>query len=158
MKRFSGAVILMVTAACGEGASLSGSLTRVVDMNYTRATLESSGSSLALRFLQPRENQEDTILKVSATLDGLVLKAGMRIDLAEAVPSGGIRGLATRTVFEDPVAISAFPRVAQGHLTLKQELAGATRVEGEFSVTFVPGAELASGRAVFGSFSAEVAP
>jgi hypothetical protein len=143
-------------SACGPGGpqQLDGSLTSVVDVSYTRATLETTDGYLSLRFLRSRGEVEDTVLKIGVIIDGPVPDHSVQYDLAEAM-SGGQRGTATRNVLDDP-ELTLFPPLMRGSFRADGDLTQAKLVKGEISLTFAQGAEKASGRAVFGTYEAEV--
>lgn len=140
---------------CGQGATLDGSLTQEVDLAYERATLEVLPGSLSLRFLKARGDQWDTPLKVAVHLsDQPEVRAGTVLDLAEVLEGGIQRGSVTRNVYQDEH--TTFPGIARGEFSLSKSPEKSKTAEGRFSVTFEQGSEFASGRAVFGSFAAEV--
>lgn len=148
-------VLASMFTACGGGAApLDGSLTAVMDVTYDRATLETTDGYLSLRFLKTRGEAEDVVLKVGVKLEGAVPDHSVKLDLAEQM-SGAQRGTATRNVLADPEH-TAFPPLLRGSFRADGDLTKATTVIGEVSLTFVQGIDTASGRAVFGSFEAEV--
>lgn len=147
----------LALVACGPGGpqQLDGSLTAVCDVSYTRATLVANDGYLSLRFLQARGEAEDVVLKVGVAIDGAVPNHSIQYDLAEALAIGGQRGTATRNVLDDPEH-TTFPELSRGSFRVDGDLTKLAKVKGEVSLTFVQGNVLGSGRAVFGSFEAEV--
>lgn len=140
---------------CAPAPTLDGSLTAVVDLTYERATLEPGQETLALRFLKARGDKWDTPLKVAVSVGDLgELTAGTVFDLAEELPGGGQRGSVTRNVLDDKN--TSFPLLLRGRLKLDDDPSTAALVHGDVSLSFVQGNEVASGKAVFGSFAAEV--
>jgi hypothetical protein len=146
----------LALSACGPGGpqQLSGSLTAVMDVTYTRATLGATDGYLTLRFLESRGEAEDVVLKVGVTIDGAVPNHSVQYDLAEMVGAGQ-RGTATRNVLADPDH-TTFPPLSRGMFRADGDMTKADTVTGEFSLTFTQGSEVSSGRAVFGPFEAEV--
>ena len=155
--RTSLATIVLLLCACGGGEvePLSGSLTQVTDLDYQRATLETTDGAMFLRFLKARGDQEDTVLKVAVTTTGVSIRPGAILDLAEMLPDvGAQRGRASRNVYEDPN--DTLPAMTRGTLKLTSDPLISKIVTGEVSMTFVQGNVFGSGRAVFGPFAAEV--
>ena len=146
----------LLLMACGPGGpqQLDGSLTEVCDVSYDRATLQATDGYLSLRFLQKRGEAEDVVLKVGVVIDGPVPDHSVQYDLAEMM-AGGQRGTATRNVLAEPQH-TTFPPLMRGLFRADGDLTKATRVRGELSLTFVQGNVLGSGRAVYGSYEAEV--
>lgn len=153
------AVLVLGSLLCacgGPPAPLDGSLTQVCDVDYTRAELEVTADSLAVRFLRPRGTGEDLVLKVGVLTTGWTVRPKEQVNLAEPLPQGGQRGKVTRQVWEDPH--ESFPALQRGYVTLFEDPSGARRVRGELSLTFAQGHEFGAGRALFGEFDAEVKP
>ena len=71
------------------------------------------------------------------------------------MPAGGQRGAVTRNVLADPDH-TAFPQLTRGTFSVDSDLSQAVHAQGNVSITFVPGNEFGSGRAVFGAFDAQV--
>lgn len=139
--------------ACGP-PSLEGSLTEIMDLHFTRTDVSASSGSVAVRFLAPQGTGENLVLEVGARLGGIMLQAGVPIDLAEAAPDGTQRGIVTRDVFDDPRR--TFPLIRQGQLLLRSLPAPQTTVAGELSVSFVVGTQYANGRTAFSKFEAQI--
>lgn len=147
-------LLVLLLAGCGGVGPLDGSLGDLLDLGYTKSTLELTDASLALRFLKARGEHWDTVLKVSVNVSDGAVRAGSSFDLAEELASSGQRGRVTRNVYQDDH--TAFPALLRGSLVVKSDPTTAATVQGEVSVSFVQGSDFASGRAVFGPFAAEV--
>lgn len=151
-------------AACGNASGtrfvLEGSLSTLFDLGYDDAAIEQTADDIAVRFIRKRKTvdggaiSEDIPLKVGAKLEGLTLAAKTPLNLAEAVPSGGQRGAATRNVFGD--VRNLFPLFARAGLTFDTVPRAGKPVTGNFHITFDNGTDAASGRTVFGTFTARV--
>lgn len=139
--------------ACGP-PTLEGSLTEIMDLHYTRTDVSASSASVAVRFLAPQGTGENLVLEVGARLGGIMLEAGVPIDLAQTAPDGTQRGIVTRDVFDDPRR--TFPLIRQGQLLLRSLPMPQTKVAGELSVSFVVGTQYANGRTVFSKFEAQI--
>jgi hypothetical protein len=154
MARSSLSLLLgILLAGCPGPGPLDGSLADILDLDYTRSTLDLAGTSLSLRFQKPRGEEWDTVLKVAADLGGLTLSS-KPIDLAEVLPSGAQRGSVTRNVYKDEHTV--LPPLQRGTMTLKADPTAATTIEGELFLTFVVGSDFGCGRSVSGKFAAEV--
>jgi hypothetical protein len=156
---------------------LEGSLTQVIDLGYdeARVLFASDGTDVSLTFVrkrpadlsgfdagagqpQPTSEGEDVAFQVSYSLEGLeAYPLDTRVDLAE-FPDGGMRqrGLTARNVYNDPR--KRFPPLERGSLYMPGLLMADSVTVGDFRLTFVTGTEVASGRTVFGQFTARVAP
>lgn len=100
-------------------------------------------------------SSEDYPLKVAYQLWGEPLPSG-RLNLAEQDAAGGVRGLASRNVSNDPR--STLPSIVRGTLRFNKALEPGATVTGDFNITFENGIEAASGRTAFSTFSARVQP
>ncbi len=147
-------VLLAGACACGGQRSLEGSLTELMDLHYTEVNISSSSSAVAVKYTRPQGDGENVVLEVSARTGGLMLEAGVPINLAELGPDGAQRGSVGRNVFNDPRR--QFPPMERGMLLLHSLPASGMTVQGEFTVTFVNGIQFANGRTVFGTFEARI--
>lgn len=147
---------LVMLFACGCGSqALEGSLSEIFKLEYARAELARTDEEVTLRFINPQGSGEDTVLQVTAKLEGVKLTADEALDLAELLEDGVTqRGSLTRNVFGDP--LQTFPPLEKGQLLLSSLPIRGESVSGEFSATFALGTEFASGRTVFGDFEAQV--
>jgi hypothetical protein len=158
--------LLVVAAACGPKA-VEGSLGEVLDLTYQDIKLNFSGSQVAVRWTRPRGAGEDAVLIVSEKFDGLTVRTGDKVNLAEILEStdGGIpdpdagtteaqRGLVTRDVFNDPR--KDFPSIGEGFMVLDDVPRDGGTVKGNFSVTFSRCVDFGCGRTLFGDFKATV--
>lgn len=134
---------------------LEGSLSVLIDLRYQKTYLDLSPEELAVRFVTPQGEGEDTVLKVTASLLGAAVEAEDPIDLAEDTPEGKQRGVVSRNVLADE-SNRSFPRLERGRLVFLRAPVSGSKVPGEVSVTFANGNQLASGRTLYGSFQAEV--
>lgn len=148
-------VLVAYLAGCGPASfELEGSLSTVLDLRYKSSDVSVSDTEVAVRFLRPRGEGEDTVLKVAANLEGELLGAEHVLNLAEELANGSQRGTILRNVLDDPR--TTFPKLLRGRLLFHGPPTAGRKVPGEVSVTFVEGGEFASGRTVFGSFEAKV--
>ncbi len=152
------ALAVAVLAACGAPKGpphrLEGSLSVLMDLRYDLAQIDLSNQDVAVRFVRKRSEGEDVVLKVTASLLGTAVDANEPIDLAEQTPAGAQRGTLSRNVFDDPRR--ELPALERGRLLFKSSVVPGANVAGEVSATFENGTHFASGRTVFGSFTAEV--
>jgi hypothetical protein len=165
------AVVVGVALACGP-TKVEGSLQEILDLTYQDIKLGFAGDQIAVRWTRPRGAGLDTVLEVSEKLDGLTVRTGDLVNLAEALPDfaqdagpdggvlpdGGIatqqRGVVTRDVFNDPR--KTFPLISDGFMVLYDVPRDGGVVSGSFSVTFQRCIEFGCGRTVFGDFKATV--
>jgi len=155
MNLFSTMLLVFLLSGCDEEApSLRGSLGELLDLGYSKSTIEMTETALTLRFLKERGEQWDTVIKVAVNLVDITVGPGTSIDLAEQIPELGQRGRVTRNVFKDEH--TGFPTLLRGSLSVQNDPATATTVGGEVSASFVVGSEFGCGRALFGPFTAEV--
>jgi len=170
------AVLVGAGLACGQ-QKIEGSLDEILDLTYQDIKLRFAGDQVAVRWTRPRGNGEDAVLIVSEKLDGLVVRTGDSVNLAEPVPDfaiaalladagavdggmlpdGGIvsqqRGVVSRDVFND--SRKTFPLLSDGFMILYDVPGDAgTLVRGSFSVTFQRCVDFGCGRTVFGDFKA----
>ncbi|MDY7226542.1 hypothetical protein [Hyalangium rubrum] len=156
MRLFAIALSGLLTA-CGQGPHLEGSVTSLLDLRYEGAQAVGTQDELSVRFFTRKGASEDTILKVSASLEDLEYAPGQSVDLAQLLdeePDSAQRGTVSRSVLDEPVR--DFPRLTRGTLTFDEALQPGATVSGEFRVTFVNGTDVYSGRTIFGRFEATV--
>lgn len=101
---------------------------------------------------------EDIVLKIGYQLAGDAPPANARIDLTFLDINGLTRTTLARNVLNDPRR--TFPPLRVGSLFLDRmpDRTSMNRVNGDFNLTFENGIEVASGRTVFGRFTARVIP
>lgn len=156
MNHFSTMLFALLLSGCGdETPYLRGSLGELLELEYTKSTLEMTETSLTLRFLKARGEQWDTVIKVAVTLADATVGPGHPLDLAEQLGELGQRGRVTRNVFNDD-KVTGFPPLYKGSLSVENDPATSNTVAGHVEASFVVGSEFGCGRAVFGDFSAEV--
>lgn len=143
-------------AACAPTKALEGSVTPLLDLSYERAEAQASKTDVSVRFIRPQGEGEDTILKVSARLEGISLEPRVAIALGQRVggPEGPPRGTVSRSVLDEPAR--AFPDIVRGELVFDGDLDTGKKVTGELHVTFTNGTDVYSGRTIFGRFEATV--
>jgi hypothetical protein len=153
---FPTALLLTALTACAPTRTLEGSVTPLLDLSYERAEAQASKTDVSVRFLSPQGEGEDTILKVSARLEGVSLEPGVPLSLGQRVggPEGPLRGTVSRSVLEEPVR--AFPEIIRGELVFDGYLDTGKTVTGRLNVTFANGTDVYSGRTIFGRFEATV--
>ena len=115
---------------------VEGSLQELLDLRFQDIKLRFAGDQVAVRWTRPRGSGEDAVLVVSEKLDGLTVRTGDLVDLAEplpdfaladaGIPDGGLlpdggiatqqRGVVTRDVFSDPR--KTFPLISDGFMVL----------------------------------------
>ena len=167
------AAVVGVALACGP-TKVEGSLQEIIDLTYQDIKLGFAGDQIAVRWTRPRGAGLDTVLEVSEKLDGLTVRTGDLVNLAEPLPDfalgdagmpdggllpdGGVfdqqRGVVTRDVFNDPR--KAFPLISDGFMVLYEVPRDGGVVSGSFSVTFQRCVDFGCGRTVFGDFKAMV--
>ena len=167
------AAVVGVALACGP-TKVEGSLQEIIDLTYQDIKLGFAGNRIAVRWTRPRGAGLDTVLEVSEKLDGLTVRTGDLVNLAEPLPDfalgdagmpdggllpdGGVfdqqRGVVTRDVFNDPR--KAFPLISDGFMVLYEVPRDGGVVSGSFSVTFQRCVDFGCGRTVFGDFKAMV--
>jgi hypothetical protein len=167
------ALVVGVALACGP-TKVEGSLQEIIDLTYQDIKLGFAGDQIAVRWTRPRGSGLDTVLEVSEKLDGLTVRTGDFVNLAEPLPDfaladagmpdagllpdGGVfdqqRGVVTRDVFNDPR--KQFPLISDGFMVLYDVPRDGGVVNGSFSVTFQRCVDFGCGRTVFGDFKATV--
>lgn len=159
--------------SCGP-TKVEGSLQELLDLSYQDIGLRFSGDQIAVRWTRPRGSGQDAVLVVSEKLDGLIVRTGDYVNLAQplpdfaladaGIPDGGVlpdggiasqqRGVVTRDVFNDPR--KSFPLLSDGFMVLYDVPRDGGTVHGSFSVTFQRCVDFGCGRTVFGDFKAKV--
>lgn len=160
---------------------LEGSLTQLMNLAYDEARLRldydpnnpQPTDTLTIEFIRIRPMgsgvladggmemmgaSEDVVLKIGYRLAGDAPPANQRLDLTFLDENGMFRTTLSRSVANDPR--TSFPPLRVGSLFLDRAPNRVTMntVNGEFNLTFQNGVEVASGRTVFGNFSAKVIP
>jgi len=176
MKRFAipvAAAVVGVALACGP-TKVEGSLQEILDLTYQDIKLGFAGDQIAVRWKRQGREGKDAVLEVSEKLDGLLVRTGDFVNLAEplpdfaltdaGIPDGGLlpdggifdqqRGVVTRDVFNDPR--KTFPLISDGFMVLYDVPRDGGTVNGSFSVTFQRCVDFGCGRTVFGDFKAKV--
>jgi hypothetical protein len=167
------AAVVGVALACSP-TKVEGSLQEILDLTYQDIKLGFAGDQIAVRWTRPRGAGQDTVLEVSEKLDGLTVRTGDLVNLAEPLPDfaladaglpdggllpdGGIfdqqRGVVTRDVFNDPR--KTFPLISDGFMVVYDVPRDGGVVNGSFSITFQRCVDFGCGRTVFGDFKATV--
>lgn len=160
---------------------LEGSLTQLMALGYDEARLRldydpnnpQPTDTLGIEFVRLRPlgsdtlpdggmamvgDSEDMVLKIGYQLAGDAPPANQRLDLTFLDENGMSRTTLSRNVLNDPRR--AFPPLRVGSLFLDRQpdRVAMNTVNGEFNLTFENGIEVASGRTIFGRFSAKVIP
>jgi hypothetical protein len=148
------AALCLALPACGP-PFVEGSLSTLLDLHYKNVFVETSPAEVAVRFSMPRGQGDDTVLRVSAKLDGTQLFANIEFDLAETISDGTQRGTVSRQVVNDPH--QTFPSIKIGKLVLV-DLPGdvGSKVRGNFDVRFDDCIQFACGYTAFATFTGEV--
>jgi hypothetical protein len=147
---------LLVLCACAPQPFVEGSLSTLVDTRYGEVRLTSTAGEVAVRFIASHGAADDTVLQVTARLEGVEAAPGapLLLDLAEATPSGAQRGTLSRSMLDEPPR--ALPALERGFLRLSAPPTSGTRLTGEFSATFANGTGFAAGHTAFATFEAFV--
>lgn len=160
---------------------LEGSLTQLMALGYDEARLRldydpdnpQPTDTLGIEFVRLRpmgsdtlpdggmvmvQDSEDMVLKIGYQLAGDAPPANQRLDLTFLDENGVSRTTLSRNVLNDPRR--SFPPLRVGSLFLdrRPDRVAMNTVNGEFNLTFENGIEVASGRTIFGKFSAKVIP
>lgn len=159
---------------------IEGSLSQVMTLGYDEARLRLDydpmnpmpSDTLGIEFVRKRTvttegtdggdgmtgTSEDIVLKIGYVLAGDPPPDNQRLDLTFLDENGVSRTTVSRNVLNDPRTM--FPPLRVGGLFLDRmpDRAAMNTVNGEFNLTFENGIEVASGRTVFGKFSAKVIP
>jgi hypothetical protein len=159
---------------------LEGSLSQLMNLGYDEARLRldfdpnnpQPSDTLGIEFVRVRPlgsnllpdgglvsavgASEDLVLKIGYQLAGDAPPANQRLDLTFLDQNGMSRTTLSRNVLNDPRR--SFPPLRVGSLFLDRapNRVAMNTVIGEFNLTFENGIEVASGRTVFGTFSARV--
>lgn len=165
------AVAALLAAACsgdpnkaGPAHRLEGSVSSIFDLGWDEARILVTGTDFSLLFVRKRPvdvsedggtgSSEDYPLKVTYALLNDGPPGAGRVDLAEVLPSGDHRAIASRNVLNDPR--KALPNIVRGSLYMNRVPNADAKVSGDLNVTFENGVEAASGRTVFGPYDARV--
>lgn len=160
---------------------LEGSLSQLMNLGYDEARIRldynpmnpTPTDTLGIEFIRVRPMgsgvlpdggmetmgaSEDVVLKIGYGLMGDSPPANQRLDLTFLDENGNFRTTLSRNVANDPR--TTFPPLRVGSLFLDRapDRVAMNTVNGEFNLTFQNGIEVASGRTVFGKFSAKVIP
>jgi hypothetical protein len=177
---------VLVCAGCNP-QSLQGSLTEVLTLNYTTATLSVAADQAAVTFLRPvpvgdvvdaggAATSEDTVFKVVTYLTGATLAAAKgckadsdctapeicfihncAFDLSQILP-GTTQQRGQLSRFVLNDPVQTFPPIQLGDFYVTGNPVLGKSVGGYFTVTFTEGIDEASGRTVYGGFNALVVP
>src|SRR5262249_24292520 len=79
------AALVGLALACGQ-TKVEGSLQEILDLTYQDIKLGFAGDQIAVRWTRPRGSGQDTVLEVSEKLDGLTVRTGDFVNLAEPLP------------------------------------------------------------------------
>jgi hypothetical protein len=183
MKRAGSFLVLaavVAASACNNDPSkqppkyrLEGSLTSVMELGYDEARVLVAPTDISLLFVRIKplggSSEDGGVVDpmMQGTSEDYPLRLGYRfpvegldggrIDLAELDGNDNQRGVASRTVQNDPRNV--LPPLARGTLFFDQPLLPNAVVRGDFHITFENGVEAASGRTAFStSFTARVQP
>lgn len=146
---------------------LEGSLSQVMDLSYDEARILIAPNDVSLQFVRIKKLEslatdggsqmmgvtEDYPIKIAYILNGEPAPQGGRVDLAEPF-AGAQRGVLSRNVQNDPR--NSFPAILRGTVSFDRPIEPGQTISGDFHITFVNGAEVASGRTVFSTYSAKV--
>lgn len=160
---------------------LEGSLSQLMNLGYDEARLRLDydpnnplpTDTLGIEFVRLRPlgsgalpdggmvmtgDSEDMVLKIGYALAGDAPPNNQRLDLTFLDENGISRTTLSRNVLNDPRR--SFPPLRVGSLFLDRapDRVAMNIVNGEFNLTFENGIEVASGRTIFGRFSAKVIP
>jgi hypothetical protein len=174
-------VVVLLGAACGPRPGeptpprfvLEGSLGQLMNLGYDEARIRLTTDTMSVDFVRTRPlgdstlpdggmvmagASEDFVLQVGYLLLGDTAPNNQRIDLTFLDANGASRTTLARNVLNDPRR--TFPPLRVGSLFLDRlpDPTAMNTVNGEFNLTFENGIEVASGRTVFGRFSAKVIP
>jgi hypothetical protein len=174
-------VVVLLGAACGPRPGeptpprfvLEGSLGQLMNLGYDEARIRLTTDTMSVDFVRTRPlgdstlpdggmvmagASEDFVLQVGYLLLGDTAPNNQRIDLTFLDANGASRTTLARNVLNDPRR--TFPPLRVGSLFLDRlpDPTAMNTVNGEFNLTFEDGIEVASGRTVFGRFSAKVIP
>jgi hypothetical protein len=157
---------LALLAGCPSTQYLQGSLGQLMDLSYDEVRVLLAPDDFSLQFVRIHQltsygdagtvsvgTSEDYPFEVDVYRWGRPIAVGSEMDLAEFNDAGVQRAVFTRNVLNDPR--KTFPPCVRGGLKFDSLPADGKTVSGEFHVTFEDGVETASGRAVFGSFTAK---
>ena len=177
---------LLLCAGCNP-QSLQGSLTAVLTLNYTQATLSIAADQAALTFLRPvpvgdvidaggAATSQDTVFKVVTYLTGATLAAAKgckadsdcttpelcflntcAFDLSQILP-GTTQQRGQLSRFVLNDPVQTFPPIQRGDFYVSGNPVLGKNVGGYFTVTFTEGIDEASGRTVYAGFNAKVVP
>jgi hypothetical protein len=148
------AVLCLAGGGCGP-AMVEGSLSALLDLHYERVWVDTSSEEVGVRFGMPHGAGEDTVLRVTAKLDGAELFANIKFDLAEKISTGAQRGTVSRDVQGD--STKSFPPILVGTFHLR-DLPGesGTSVRGDFNVRFEDCIQFACGYTAYATFTGKV--
>jgi hypothetical protein len=180
-------LVAFLGAACGPRPGeprpprfvLEGSLGQLMNLGYDEArirltTAPMSINTMSLDFVRTRPLGDSSLpdggMVMAGASEDFVLQVGyllliddmppnnQRIDLTFLDANGAPRTTLARNVLNDPRR--TFPPLRVGSLFLDRlpDPMAMNTVNGEFNLTFENGIEVASGRTVFGRFSAKVIP
>ena len=129
--------------------SLEGSLTEVLDLNFTTVEVSITDTSIILGYNRAHGDGRDIVFKLVAYTAPTDMTPGQPINLAPA-PDGTPRAAATRSVADDPIRNLA--AIKTGELTFQAPLELDKPNSGDFRVTLGEGGDAGKGRTAFGNF------
>lgn len=143
--------LLLPLSGCGVNR-LDGSLSEAYDLSFSDLQIRRSEKAVQITYL--RSDGNEITLRLTVDLEGIDLKGGGSINLAQEYAPGHPRAAVSRAVDGEPVR--QLPAVVQGDLTLDSPPDIGKSISGSFSLRFGEGGDLGSGRTLTGKFAGPV--
>jgi hypothetical protein len=151
-------VSVCVLLSCAPADTLQGSLSDEVSLSFQSVTIQQSGSTIAISFLNPVSgtSAQDIVIEIIADTTGVNLAHGGTLNLTDMLANGAVRGSVTRAVSGDDRR--TFPAIARGSVVFADDPAVGAHVTGSFNVLFAQdqSGDLGAGRTVYGTFAGQV--
>ncbi|MGC4121217.1 MAG: hypothetical protein QM765_42900 [Myxococcales bacterium] len=130
--------------------TLEGSLTEVIDLNFTDVEVSITDAQIIVGWWKPHNEGRDIVFKLVANKLPAEVVPGEVIDLSPR-EDGTARASCTRSVAGDP--IRTYANIKSGTLRLNAIPKLDLNVGGEMRVTFDEGGDAGKGRTAFGHFN-----
>lgn len=152
------ALLPLCLLSCGASNTLSGSLSQNVSLAFQSVTIQQTGTTVAVSYLNPvaGTSGEDIVIDIVADTTGVNLAHGGTLNLTDMLAGGVLRGSVTRAVSGDDRR--TFPPLVRGSLIFAENPTIGAKVTGNFSILFEQeqSGDLGAGETVFGTFAGTV--
>ncbi len=153
--RLSGLLAGLGLLGCGGPNSLSGSVDELFSLEVSRVEVLRNAEALQVSYYRNNGLDVDLVARLSVATEGLELKPGVKVNLADKTPSGVARATVVHLAAGEPARVLA--PVDKGDLQIDEGGGVDQPTRGNFSLSFQRGEEYGAGRSLQGRFSSQAA-